>query len=289
MDVHVYICRLEESIEQLQYHISNLESQKKVLEVTADYLQEEAERSEYCNRPSIRFPIPVTCPKDPFDDPSSVVNQLSHVQFFLEHEVERSEMFRYKCLVTRRPDDCNLYSLEHDTVLHLMDTYADLYFVAQLVTAARNHQDISVPVIASTIKSLENRIFFLGSLVQVQLLDTADRVREKEENMFKMFNDPMNFEFQSEARHIEPTTSLPQEIKDRHLWHFEYSSFRSNDESDRDYRLITDYLNSVHTNVTADLVAVTVKRRWLKPTIFENRHFYLVCQCVYMCIKNRYM
>ena len=275
----MYLYRLEESIEQLQYHISNLESQKKVLEVTADYLEEEADRTEYCNRPSIRFPIPVTCPKDPFDDPSSVVNQLSHVQFFLEHEVERSEMFRYRCLVTRRPDDCNLYSLEHDTVLHLMDTYADLYFVVQLVTAAKNHQDISVPVIASTIKSLENRIFFLGSLVQVQLLDTADRVQEKEKDMFKMFNNRMNFEFQSEIHRKEPTAGLPREIRDHHLWHFEYSSFRSNyhsDESERDYKLVTDYLNSVHTNVTADLVTVIVKRRWLKPTIFENRHLYLV-------------
>ncbi len=274
-------CRIEESIEQLQYHIANLQSQKEVLEVSVNYLQEETKRLKYCNRPSIHFPIPIACPKDPLDDPSSPINQLNHIRHFLEYEVERSEKFRYQCLVTRKPNECDLYSYELDTVQHIMEAYADLYFISQLVTSARDHRDTSSYLIESTIISLNRRINFLQSLVQVQLLETADRKKEEDLNVFGAFKNWIDFQFQScNIQDDKYTTlSLPLTITDRPLWYFEYSKFRSNyhaDNSNEEYRLIMDYLNSVYTNVTADLVKVDIKRRWLKPLLFGNKHFQLV-------------
>ncbi len=252
-----------------------------MLEVSVNYLQEETNRLKYCNRPSIHFPIPIACPKDPLDDPSSPVNQLKHVRHFLKYEVERSEKFRYRCLVTQKPNECDLYLYELDTVQHLMDTYADLYFIAQLVTSARDHRDTSSYLIESTITSLNRKINFLETLVKVQLLKTADRKKEEEKDMFKEFKNPINFHFQSDIVPTDERTNLdlPYAIKDRYLWYFEYSNFRSNyhaDSSSEEYKLVVDYLNSVYTNVSADLVKVDIKRRWLKPLLFGNKHFQLV-------------
>lgn len=240
-------------------------------------------RAEYCNRPSIEFPIPINCPKDPFSDPYSPVNQLRGVRSILEQRVMQSEDYRYKCLVTRKPNDCDFYSFEHDTVLSLMDVYADLYFIAQLVTAARDHRDTSSFVISSTIGSLERRIQFLNTLLQAKLLETADRQEEQDPDTLNLFENRMKFDFRSDdvTRHASSTLHLPQIIQNRLLWHFEYSSFKSNyhtDTSEEEYKLIIDYLNTVPMNVTADLVSVDIKRRWMKPLLFENKHLQLVGQ-----------
>ena len=272
---------MEESIEQLQYHIANLKSQKEVLEVTAQYLDAEAERAEYCNRPSIRFPIPVSCPSDPLDDPSSAVNQLSLVHYFLEHEVKRSEMFRYRCLITRNPEDCSLYSIEHDAVLHLMDTYANLYFIVQLITTARDHRDASSPAIGFTLRSLEGEIQLLESLVQVRVIDSADR-EEEDSRMITESVSKLKFDFRSTSiasKRSRSSFNLPEVIKNRFLWHFEYSGSSSGydpDDSEQKYEDIIAYLNSIDTNVTADVLKVNVNRRWFKPMLFGNRHLRLV-------------
>lgn len=273
---------MEESIEQLQYHIANLKSQKEVLAVTAQYLDSETEKARYCNRPSIRFPIPISCPKDPLDDPGSAVNQLSLVRYFLEHEVERSEMFRYRCLITRNPEDCHLYSIEHDAVIHLMDTYADLYFIVQLITTARDHRDASSPAISVTISSLEKEIELLESLVQVRVINSADR--EEEDN--KIISESVSkskFDFRStnvaNKRSSQSPFNLPEVIRNRFLWYFEYSSSSSGyhaGDSGGEYEDVIAYLNSIDTNVTADVLRVNVKRRWFKPMLFSNKHLRLV-------------
>ena len=52
-------------MEQMQYHVANLEAQKRVLEITRDYLDREADRAENCNNPTIDNPFLGICPSNP--------------------------------------------------------------------------------------------------------------------------------------------------------------------------------------------------------------------------------
>lgn len=279
---HLY--RVEESTEQLQYRIANLRSEKEVLEVTVNYLDAEAERERFCNRPSIQFPIPLSCPTNPLDDPESAVNQLDLLTYFLEDEVERSEMFRYRCLITRNPEDCHLYSVELDTVANLMNDYANLYFIVQLISTARDHRSSSSSSISSTLQSLEKRINFLESIVKLKVFESVSREDEEAEMMTEFVNRfvfdfrPADFSVRQTRLRTEKKT-LPSSIKNRLLWHFEYSGFGSNHpdtDAEDEYKNIIAYLNSIETNITADLLQVDINRRWFKPLLFKNKHLKLV-------------
>ena len=265
----------------MQYHIAKLEAQKKTLEITRSFLQEEVS----CGQSDLFLPSPSVCPRDQFtNDPASVFNQLDGVKYFMEHEVEISERSRYKCLVTRNPTDCELYRVEYDVVKGLMDVYADLYLQAEFVRTATNHREVSIPTLSSAIHSINSELEIIGYIMQVEVIGSSSRVQSEE--MFKKIpiaNRIDNFKFSTMDRPKEHAFELPSEVEDRLLWYFNEKSTRFIDKETVDeYNETFNHLNTLHTNVSAKLVRVDINRRWFRPSVLANSHLTLVRH--YLCM-----
>ena len=270
----------------MQYHVANLEAQKRVLEITRDYLDREADRAENCNNPTIDNPFLGICPSNPHNNPDSIFNQLEFVQYHLENEVEISERSRYRCLVTRNPEDCHLYTHLFDSVIRLMESYAELYFEVQFVNNALSHRDVSIPAISTAVNYLAGEIELLKTLVQVSILDTADRDRKTDEKYDQATRSVglTDFDFSSSDYFHDSSElnfSLPLSVNDRPMWYInERSTTFLSDELNREYRLTLAHLNTLHTNVSARLMKVFAHRRWFKPLVFENTHLQMVRKCM---------
>ena len=254
-------CSIEESVEQLQYHLARLETQRKVLEFTREYLEQEATRIElfgYWNGPPVIF------------------SQLEFASYLLENEVMNSERQRYQCLVSKNPIDCKLYSFEYEIVTELMDVFADLYLESQFIRTATTHRQFSIPSITDSINALSREIEQLEFRVHLAIVDSTKREIEDEKHDSK--NVLTNFHFSSEtASEGKYNFHLPSSIQNRLLWYIDPESTRlSPKETIDDYNLTINHLNSYETNVTAKFIKGDIHRRWFKPDVFGETRLSLV-------------
>ena len=287
---HCYFVRLnfriEESIQQFQYRISKLKAQRQVLVITKEYLEDEIEQSTACNKLTFNIPLPLACPLNTQTDPNSesIFSKLDSLKYELEEFVTQSEKSRYQCLITRSPEDCHIYTTDHDIVASLMNVYAELYFEVKFVETALNHQDFTLPAISSTIALLNRQIDSLESFVHLTLISSFPPVNTYEESYppeirtnaigvteFKYSSISVRSQLHNYA------FSLPNSIKNRLLWHLDITgtTFVS-EELLQEYKDTINHMNSVNTNITATVKKVDVQRKWFKPTLFTHSYFVLV-------------
>lgn len=247
----------------MQYHLAELQTQKTVLEFTREFLETELRRRV------LGF----------WETPPVVYSQLDAASFFLEHEVMNTERQRYRCLVTRNPIDCELYSYEYTLVLQLMEIFTDLYWEAEFINTATDHRDVSIPLVVGAISSTEEEIDRLDLIIRVAILDSADRDgNDKDEGVESDFEQPSNFFFSTKViNQKEHNFIIPEQIQNRPLWYIDpISTSLTSIKLWEEYSHTLNHLNSMWTNVTAEFVKVDVHRRWFKPSLFEDNHLKLV-------------
>ena len=159
-----FSCRVQESIEQMQFQLSQLRTEIEILEITSRYLDQEASKREALNA---LFPS--------LDPVYQLYCDLDTANYQLEQIVKQSEDMRYECLVSGNPADCHLYwgLKEHirDTVL---GNYTEFYWYVHTVQAALNHRDYSIPAIGSTIGKLQERVSHVQSAIDIALSDLSE-------------------------------------------------------------------------------------------------------------------
>ena len=276
--------RVEESIQQLQHHVSNLRAQREVLTITKEYLDEEVRLSTHCNTISIDVPLPPSCPTNPRSDSTSIFSKLTLLTYQLEDFVTQSEKSRYQCLVTRSPEDCHTYTIDYDVVTSLMDIYAELYFEVKFVETSLNHRDFTIPALSSRIASLNKEIDLLESFIQLTLISPSPSEQEHEDNYPPEIQTAAigvaDFQHSSTMKKLNTHDydfTLPDSIEDRLLWHLNPTSTTFvPEEVLQEYKDTFDHMNSVKTNITATVKKVDIERKWFKPMLFSHSYFTLV-------------
>ena len=256
---------VEESVEQMQYQLAELLTRKRVLEITRQYLEEESKRSPYFRYLEV-------------SRNDSVFTRLEDASFILEFGVTLTEKQRYHCLVTRNPIDCQLYTIQSKTIIELMKTFADLYWEAELVSAAIDHHKFSIPAITDTINELSRDIEQTDFSIYIAIVDSASRDAEDEiENHYKEYTATQFIFRTNSSAHETYNFDLPLSISDRLLWYIDPQSTKFVDKKDIiEYNATLNHLNSFETNVSAALLKVDIHRRWFKPSVFGNVHLTLV-------------
>ena len=257
---------MDESVEQLQYQLAQLEALKQALEFTWDYLDEEVRNN------SLGYYM---------TSPNSVFNDFKDAKYILEHEVRRSEMQRYRCLVSRNPIDCQIYTLEYQFVSIIIEAFAELYWKKEFLRTALDHREFSIPAISDSIKSLSKKIDYVYLVIHIALLESSSRdAKEWESDDDKIVKQNIftAFTFNSESEPQEAYNfHLPQSIQNRLLWYIDpQSTLLSTSEEIDEYNSTINHLNTFETNVSASLMKVDIHRRWFKPNIFGELHLGLV-------------
>ena len=258
--------RVGESIEQMQFRLTQLKTKIQILEITSKYLEKETRERDAMN---------VLLPSQ--DPVYQLYRDLDVATYLLEEQVKESEDMRYKCIVSGNPADCHLYwglrDHIHDEVL---GNYTEFYWYVHSVQAALNHREYSIPAISNTISSTLVHVHYLESVIRVALSELSDRDEEEDNDNRDFFT-----EFMYHPTISEPHQGfeLPPSLIGRLLWYINPESVRLlPKELINEYNLTINHLNAVFTNVSAKLSKVSIHRRWFKSGLFGNKHLQLVRQ-----------
>jgi hypothetical protein len=253
--------KLKESIYQMQFQLTRLKSQIKLLEITSQYLEKESKKREILNS---LFPS--------LDPINKLYCDLDTATFELEQIVKDSEDLRYECLVSGNPADCHLYwSLQEYIREEVVTNYTEFYWYVHTVEAALNHRQYSIPAIASTITDMEIKIHHIQTSINIALSELAERDYEEEQNNDRDFLSEFNF--RPHSMESDYNFELPTSITGRLLWYINSESTPLlPGELLQEYNLTFNHLNTAATNVSAKVTTVNIHRRWLKAGLFENQH-----------------
>ena len=249
----------------MQFRLTQLQTEIQILEITSQYLETEARKRDILNS---LFPS--------LDPIYRLYCDLDVATYQLEEIVKDTEHHRYNCIVTGNPTDCHLYWDLYDYVRNqVMDNYTELYWYVHTVQAALNHQEVSIPAIASTISSIQVHVNSIQSSISLALSELADRDGEEDSD---------DRDFLSDFVYRQPNGALskydfelPPSLIGRLLWYINPESTRLlQKEVLQEYNLTFNHLNTAFTNVSAKLMKVNVYRRWFKSGLFGNKHLNLV-------------
>lgn len=260
----ICMCRVKESIHQMQYQLTQLKTEVQILEITSRYLDKEMEKRETLNAllPSLDPILRLYC-------------DLDVATYQLEQIVKESEDMRYECLITGNPADCHLYwNLQeyiHDQVL---GNYTEFYWYVHTVQAALDHRRYSIPAISSTITDIQAKIHHIQTSINIALSELADRDKEETNDDRDFLTD---FTYKPDPSFTNYSFTLPPSLVGRLLWYInpESTELLSKDML-QEYNLTINHLNTASTNISAKLTTVSIHRRWFKAGIFGNKHLTLV-------------
>lgn len=248
----------------MQFQLSQLKAKIEVLELTSQYLDEETQKRKVLNA---LFPS-----SDPM---YKLYCDLSEAALELEELVKYSEDVRYHCIVTGNPVDCHIYwGLYEHIATDVVDNYTELYWYVHTVEAALNHQEFSIPAIASTIQSIQTHAESIQSSINVALSESADRDDDESTDDRDFLT---SFIFKPNTEMSTYDFDLPPSIFGRLMWYINSESTRLlPKQTVQEYNTTFNHLNTAFTNVSAKLMKVSVHRRWFKPGIFGNKYLNLV-------------
>ena len=260
--------RVGESIEQMQFQLTQLKTQIQILEITSEYLEKETRERDALNA---LFPS-----RDPI---YQLYCDLDVATYLLEELVKESEDMRYECIVSGNPADCHLYWGLRDHIREqVLGNYTEFYWYVHSVQAALNHREYSIPAISGTISSIQTQVNHLESVISVALSELSDRDEEEDKDDRDFFTDFMYHPTSLASRY---DFELPPSLIGRLLWYINPESTRLlPKELINEYNLTVNHLNTAFTNVSAKLSKVNIHRRWFKSGIFGNKHLQLVRQAL---------
>ena len=239
---------MDETADQIRYYHATLKSKMFVLEQAKTYLKSLIDQRTYKLAPD---------------------RLLDSADRVLSNEVIESEKKRYECILTRGPLECQQYSTEVNSVLHLMDQYANAFWATEQykhATSIDNMWDAiqdSIQALKKKMVNLEMIANIKTTLAATKQLDDRDTVNAENEHNSLIFNFNSTTEVNNKSNFSFP-------VVDRLLWYI--SSGSANE-----YNMTVNYLNSASVKINAKLVKVNIHRRWMKLDIFADQALQLVC------------
>lgn len=257
--------RVRESVQQMQFQLSQLKAEIKLLEITAQYLDKETRKRETLNA---LFPS--------LDPVNQLYSDLRLANYRLEQIVKESEDMRYECLITGNPLNCQIYwSMQDHIREQVLGNYTEFYWYVHTVEAALQHREYSIPAIYSTISDIEEQVLHVRSAIYIALSELKERVVDEAPDEIDFFAD-----FMYKPRPSSSSTfdfELPPSLVGRLLWYINPESTRLLPKAlIEEYNLTINHLNTAMTNVSVKLSKVNIHRRWFKSGLFGNKHLKLV-------------
>ena len=240
---------MKETADQIQYFHATLKAKLVVLEQARMYLKSR-DPQKY------RFG-----PKKLLDDAENV----------LSNEVQNSEKQRYQCILTRSPLECQHYSLEVSSVIHLMDKYAEAFWATEQFKGATNIDNM-LDAIQDSINALKKKMKNLEMLASIKAIQAGSKQLEEhnaigsdltvnnKESLVLLFNSTSG---------VKTLSNLSFPITKRLLWY-------TSSDGASEYNNTINLLNMASVSVNTRLVKVDVSRRWLKPDVLADRRFQMV-------------
>ena len=241
-------CRVEETSDQILYFHAMFKSKLVVLEQAKTYLKSE----------------------DPQKYRLGPEKLLEDAERTLSNEVQNSEKQRYQCILTRGPLECQRYSLEVNSVTHLMDQYAYVFWATGQYKDATSIDNM-VDAIQDSIIALKKKMKNLEMIANLKAILAGSKQLDKnnaigadlavnKESLVLVYNSTSG---------VKTLSNLSFPIVKRLLWYI-------SSDSASEYINTINLLNSASVNVNARLVKVDVSRRWLKPDVFADSRFQMV-------------
>ena len=251
MNIFLYLfqCSVEETSDQIQYYYAMLKAKLVALEQAEIYVKSQG-RQKYKFAPDIL---------------------LDDAEHTLINEVQNNEKQKYQCILTRGPLECQRYSLEVNSVTHLMDQYASAYWATEQYKGATS-TDNMVDAIQDSIVTLKKKMKNLEMIANLKAIlagskelakhntMTADHSANDKESLMFVYNSTSGVKGLSNSR-------FP--VIKRLLWY-------ASSDTTSEYTNTINLLNSASFHVNAKIVKVDVSRRWLKTDVFADSRFQMV-------------
>lgn len=245
----------------MEYKLSQLETEIKFLEITAQYLEKDTQRRETLNA---LFPS--------LDPVYKLRRELYLANYVLEQIVKESEDMRYECLITGNPLNCQIYWSMYDHVREqVLGNYTEFYWYVHTVESSLKHREYSIPTIYGTISDIQEQVLHTRTTLNFARSQLNEKATEKAPDDIDFFTDFMYTPGPSSLSTFD--FKLPQSLIGRLLWYINPESTRLLPKALMDeYNLTFNHLNTALTNVSVKLSKVNVHRRWFKSGLFGNKH-----------------
>ena len=243
----MFYFRIEETSDQIHYYHGLLKSKLLILEQIKTYYQSN---------------------KTYEHAPQKLLEDAEHV---LSREALNNQKQWYKCIISRSPLECQRYSLEVNSIKHLMDQYANAYWATELYKAATNFDSILYDI-QQFIKEHNKKMINLEMIANIKAIQARSKELEhlkiNRADIPETNSESINFAYNS-INQLKSHQNISFPVMERLLW---YTSYGTASE----YINTINLLNMASVNVNARIVKVTVSRRWLKPDIFSDSRYQLV-------------
>ena len=239
-------CSVNETADQISYYHATLKSKLLVLEQVKMYLRSQGD---------LQYKL---APK----------GLLDIAERTLSDEVRSSEEQRYQCIKTRGPIECQLYSVEVASIMHLMDQYTEAFWAAEQYKHATSI-DAMLEAIQDSIKAVKKKMANLAMIANIKTIQATSKQFYDHNDLTADKDDDITFVFNSTINEVKTVSNLQFPLEKRLLWYV-------SSDSAEEYNSTINYLNSAPVKVHTRLVKVDILRRWMKPEVFGDKQFQMV-------------
>lgn len=245
----------------MEYKLSQLQTEIKLLELTAQYLEKDTQKRETLNE---LFPS--------LDPVYKLRRELYLANYVLEQIVKESEDMRYECLVTGNPLNCQVYWSMHEHIREqVLGNYTEFYWYVHTVESSLKHREYSIPAIYGTISEIQEQALHTRITLNFARSQLNEIAAEKASDDIDFFTDFMYTPSPSSLSNFD--FKLPPSLIGRLVWYINPESTRLLPNALMDkYNLTINHLNTALTNVSVKLSKVNIHRRWFKSGLFGNKH-----------------
>ena len=231
---------------------------------------------------------------------------LSRSNTALTSFADKTERYRQRCLISRirakanesvDPNDCNMYAKSAGNASDTVDSNTELFACVQDLDFQVNSFEESRDALNQTAQLLEEQIQDLKrrlASTDVKFSHLARKAQHAADSQEQLDSQWLQFSFDSQRYQSSSETEYSRTTS--HFaasagggWGmFSFGASYSQSRSRSDYSF-ESAMNSAQTEVSGELLRITVQRPWFRPSIFKSPHFQIrVCEGTHMSHIRQY-